>query len=91
MLFRERKVVLWGEEHDLAEEVDSAVREQEAKIAREVERRLGSASAVDKVVFVGGGSALFSNVSSHFRNGVISPDPEFANARGLLKYARRFP
>lgn len=87
---RERKVVLWGEEHDLSEEVDAAVREQEVKIAREVERRLGSASAVDKVVFVGGGAALFSNVSAHFRNGVIAPDPEFANARGLFKYARRF-
>lgn len=85
---RTGKVKLWNEDHDISAEVASIVQEHEAKIAREVDRRLGSAASIDQVLFVGGGSALFRNISSHFRNGVMHDNPEFANARGLHKYAR---
>lgn len=83
-------VPLWGEEKDVKAIVEAAVREQETKIAREVERRLGGASNVDVVLFVGGGAAVFPGVADRFRNGRRAEDPEFANARGLLKYVRNF-
>jgi plasmid segregation protein ParM len=87
---RSKTITLWGEKHDIAALVDDVVQEQEVKIAREVERRLGTASSVDRVLFVGGGSALFANIASHFKNGQMAPDPEFANARGLFKFAKKF-
>lgn len=88
---RSGRIALWGEDQDVSDIVRDTVREQEVKIAREVERRLGAASNVDVVLFVGGGAALFSDIAGHFRNGRVAEDPEFANARGLFKYARRFP
>ena len=81
---------MWGEPHDVSDLVAEAVREQETKIEREVSRRIGAASNVDVVLFVGGGAALFTRVSEPFRNGKVAPDPEFANARGLLKYMMNF-
>ena len=87
---RENKIKLWGKYEDITDLVTNVVREQESKIAREVERKIGSASNVDSVLFVGGGSALFGNIGAHFRNGVMVVDPEFANARGLFKYAKKF-
>ncbi|MNW21230.1 hypothetical protein D3C71_2220260 [compost metagenome] len=40
-------------------------------------------------MFVGGGSALFTGLRENFpHNGKAVDDPEFANARGLHKYAR---
>lgn len=87
---RTGKVRLWGKERDVSALVSQAVTEQQAKIAREVERRLGSASDVDTVLFVGGGSALFEDISKIFPNGERPEDPEMANARGLFKYALKF-
>ncbi len=88
---RTRRVTLWGQENDVSELVASAIIEQETKIAREVERRIGSASNVDVVLFVGGGASLFSTIGNRFPNGKMVEDPEFANARGLYKYALNFP
>jgi plasmid segregation protein ParM len=88
---RTKKIRLWSQDHDVSHIVDKAVLERENEIAREIERKIGNASNTDVVLFVGGGSALFKNIANHFRNGVIADDPEFANARGLYKYAKRFP
>lgn len=85
---RNKTIRLWGKDKDVAALVDEVIKEQEGKIAREVERRIGSGAAMSAVVFVGGGSALFSSIAEQFPNGVILEDPEFANARGLYKYAR---
>ena len=88
---RKRKVRLFGEEKDVSGVVDATLRELEEQIAREVERRVGSGATLGRILFVGGGSALFTQVSSHFRHGEILEDPEFANARGLFKFAQKFP
>src|SRR3546814_11923630 len=85
---RHGTIRLWNKEHDVSGAVRAAVQETEGKIAREVERRLGSASTLSAVVFVGGGGALFGTIAERFPNGVMADDPEFANARGLHKYAR---
>jgi len=88
---RTRRIKLWGKDEDVSELVTSAIIEQETKIAREVDRRIGSASNVDKVLFVGGGASLFNTIGERFRNGAIAENPEFANSRGLYKYAMKFP
>lgn len=95
---RTGQIKLWGKPQDVSKLVAAAVAEQQAKIAREVERRLGGdvengrggASDIDCVLFVGGGSALFRGVEAMFPNGEMAEDPEFANARGLLKFAKYF-
>ena len=85
---RTGKFLLWNKEQDVSSLVEEVVIEYEGKIAREVERRIGSAANLNAVVFVGGGSALFKSIAGRFPNGVMNEDPEFANARGLYKFAR---
>ena len=85
---RTGRVSLWNEEHDISDDVAGIITEHEAAIAREVDRRIGSAANIQQVLFVGGGSALFQGIANHFRNGVKHDSPEFANARGLHKFMR---
>ncbi|WP_174502092.1 ParM/StbA family protein [Acidiphilium sp. C61] len=87
---RTRTVNIWGEKTDIGAELDASVDEITAQIEREISRRIGNAGNIDKVLFVGGGAVLLSGLVSHWRNAVLAEDPEFANARGLLKYAARF-
>ncbi len=84
---RTGKIKLWNEIHDVSEIVDNAIKVHQDKIAREVERRINNGATMSAIVFVGGGSALFSKIAGEFRNGVIVEDPEFSNARGLYKFA----
>ncbi len=83
---RNKKVVIFGEEHDISDLVDEAVTEFEGRISRAVNAKLGEASTIKKVIFVGGGSALLRSID--VRGAVIADDPEFANARGLYKFAK---
>jgi plasmid segregation protein ParM len=84
---RTGSVKLWGKPQDVKHLVEKAVQEQQGKIARDLERRLGSGSDLDTVLFVGGGSALFHGLANVFPNAEVAEDSEFANARGLFKYA----
>lgn len=79
---------LWGEDKDVKDIVDEVIREHQAGIIREINAKIGSGASLKKIVFVGGGSALFKTISEAFPNGTIAEDPEYANARGLYKFAR---
>lgn len=81
-------ITLWGKPHDVREIVDGAKREICEQIHREVMRRIGSAHDFERVVFVGGGAVVFDGIQSFYPNADRPKDPEFANARGLLKYMR---
>jgi plasmid segregation protein ParM len=81
-------IKLWGKPQDVSKIVADVVAEYEAKLTREIERRISTGAAMNAVVFVGGGSALFKGIKNTFQNGYMSDDPEFANARGLYKYVR---
>lgn len=85
---REGFIKLYGQKMDVSKIVSDVVAEYQAKLAREIERRISTGAAMNAVVFVGGGSALFKGIATTFRNGFMSDDPEFANARGLYKYVR---
>ncbi len=85
----EKTIKLWGKERDIAAIIDEVLEEYQGKLTRAIERVIGNGASIDKVVFVGGGSALFTGLLNNFpHNGEIVDDPEFANARGLHKYAR---
>lgn len=85
---RTRKAKVFGHVEDMSEIVATALSEQGSKIKMECERKLQQAATLDAVVFVGGGSALFSDLPKLFRNGVLTPDPEKSNARGMYKFFR---
>ena len=42
----------------------------------------------DVILFVGGGSAFMTKLTSYFPNAKVAPEPEFANARGMYKYLK---
>jgi plasmid segregation protein ParM len=81
-------IKLYGENMDVSKIVDEVKAEYQAKLKREIERQISTGAAMNAVVFVGGGSAFLKEIAATFRNGHVSPDPEFANARGLYKYVR---
>lgn len=80
-------VKLFGKPQDVQQELQEAVREVVDRLQREVTKRLGNAAMLDKVLLVGGGAALFAQLSDLLPNIEIPEDPSFANARGFAKYA----
>lgn len=83
---RTGKVKLWGKDVDITPLIEQAVVSVMGAILREVNRRLGSAVDLDKVILVGGGAHVFGTVAKQYPNIDIPQDPEFANARGFAKY-----
>lgn len=77
---------IFGEKVDLSEELAIAKKTTTQKIISRVEEKVGDAADLDKVIFVGGGAALLKEVISTYRHGFVPEDPEFANARGMLKH-----
>ena len=85
---RTGKLELYGKDEDVADMVQAAVAQVESNIVREIDRRIGGAKATLRaIVFTGGGGALFNRIAGNFPNGAMIEDPEFANARGLFKFA----
>jgi plasmid segregation protein ParM len=84
---RTGEIVLWNQSHDIREMVEAARRELSDQILREIMRRIGRAADLERVLFVGGGALVLPDLKKHFPNAVVPADPEFANARGLLKWA----
>lgn len=84
---RTGKVMLFGALEDVQDVVNACRSEIEERIGREIHKWLGSGSFVGKVVFVGGGAVVFPGLAGMFRHGHVAADPEFANARGMWKYA----
>lgn len=86
---RTRKIRFRGTEHDINDLVNNAVREVGPQIVREVQRRIGDAAEMSQVLLVGGGASLLEGVMrDHYPHCVVPQDPEFANARGMLKFIR---
>lgn len=86
---RTRKVFLRGQEHDIADDVAAAVDLAVQPILRELQRRVGAA-AEETPLLVGGGAALVADaLRLAYPHLVVASDPEFANARGMLKTLKR--
>lgn len=83
---RERVVNLRGQPHDIGEIIDAAVEKVADAVVREVGRRVGDAAEMQTVLLVGGGASLFAPaLRRRYPHLQVAQDPEFANARGMLK------
>lgn len=81
-------VQLFGKEHQVGDLVQGAVNEVGDQIQRAVTRFLGQGAMLSKILFVGGGAAVFHRVVGSFGDHAeIVREPEFANARGMYKFA----
>lgn len=80
------KIRVWNKEVDVIDDTAQVVREVESSLERNILSEFGkAASSFETILFVGGGSRIFRSLPARFPNAVVGPDPEFANARGLLK------
>lgn len=78
---------LHGKDHDIATLVMEAKRELVEHLHAETRRKLGQGAELDRILFVGGGSAaLAADIADWFPNQCIAEHAAFANARGMLKY-----
>jgi plasmid segregation protein ParM len=85
----QKRVRLFGRDHDVTTEVNAAKQELVEELYAEARRQLGRAMELDCVLFVGGGAmALADHITDWFPNQQIAEQPAFANARGMLKYLR---
>jgi plasmid segregation protein ParM len=89
-ILRAKSIKAWGEKHDVSAIVEESIAAISSQIEREISRRIGTAGNIDRVLFVGGGACVFGGLIKHWRNAMVVDDPEFANARGLLKYAKHY-
>ena len=78
---------LHGKDYDVSDMVMNAKRELVERLYAETRRKLGLGAELDRILFVGGGSAaLSSDIADWFPNQTIADHAAFANARGMLKY-----
>jgi len=86
---RTRKVRLRGQDHDVGDIIDRAVEEVGPQLLRAVERQIRDAAEMEQVVVVGGGASLmYPLIKDKYPHAVVADDPEFANARGMMKYVQ---
>jgi plasmid segregation protein ParM len=76
----------FGKTINIQPTVDAAIEEVSDRVLREAKRHFGSGAHLDVILFVGGGAAFMKQLVSAFPNARVQPEPEFANARGMLKY-----
>ncbi|MBR9910308.1 MAG: ParM/StbA family protein [Gammaproteobacteria bacterium] len=78
---------LHGKDHDISTMVIDAKRELVELLYAETRRKLGLGAELDRVLFVGGGSAaLAADIANWFPNQIMADHAAFSNARGMLKY-----
>lgn len=82
------RITLWNKEHDIHDIVNPAKKEVGEQIFRDIQRHIGKGAEFSKILFVGGGSVVFDSIQNHFPNKAVHNEPEFANARGILKYIK---
>lgn len=75
-----------GQRMDIRAHIKKAVDEVLEQVRRELQRRVGDAAEMQAVLLVGGGASLLAEgLKQDYPHLVVPEDPEFANARGMLK------
>ena len=85
---RTGSVKRFGKPQNVKAVVAAAVEEVTERVLLEAKRHFGNGSHLDVILFVGGGAAFMTKLTSYFPNAKVLPEPEFANARGMYKYLR---
>lgn len=85
--FETGSVPYYGKMHDFSGAVTKAKKELAERLYSVVRRQFGTGVDLHQILLVGGGAlALADEIRRWFPNQVVAKDPEFANARGLLKF-----
>jgi plasmid segregation protein ParM len=80
------RIWIWTKDQSIEEEIIESVRSVGEQLQAPILSAFGKGiSSLESILFVGGGSYLFRDLVSMFPNAVIPEQPEFANARGMLK------
>lgn len=83
------KLKLAGNIEDVSDLVEAEKEWLAGEIIAANRTKLGSGRDLDAVLIVGGGAlVLGEHLSRHYPHSRIPPDPQFANARGMLKIAK---
>lgn len=77
---------IFGKEEDVSEQIDRAKRQTLKKLMNWVEEMVGDAGDLDFILFVGGGAAVLEDLIKEYPHAQVPKDPQFSNARGMLKY-----
>lgn len=78
-----------GLDIDFSAEVAAARGPIAAEILQEVERKISKGFDLEYMLFVGGGSVVFEEeIKKRFKAAAFIKDPEFANARGMMKFMK---
>lgn len=85
-VLRTGQIMHYGKMVDASAHLREAKKEIGEQILREVHRRIGRGADLEKVLFVGGGASVFGHLKSAFPNSDSPEFPQYANARGMLKY-----
>ncbi len=81
-----RKIVIFGESHDISREVDSALERTAEFIKTQIDTKVGSLHEFGTILCAGGGAPLFfPYLQVHFPNIEMPKRPNLSNALGCLK------
>lgn len=88
LAIRTGSVKRFGKPQNIKSIVQAAIDDITEQVLTEAKRHFGNGAHLDVILFVGGGSAFMTKLTSHFPNAKVMPEPEFANARGMYKYLK---
>lgn len=80
------RIKLWNKDFDISQIVETSKKEIGEQILREIQRQIGRGHEFEKVLFVGGGAVIFDMIQQKYPNAAMPVNPEYSNARGILKY-----
>lgn len=82
---RTGSLTLHGRQTDITGAREEAINVVGSRILQNVANKIGGGASLHTVLFVGGGAELMKAVIQRYPNSVVHPQPQFANARGVLK------
>lgn len=87
--FTRKSVRLFSCDHDVKPLIHQACNDVLAQIKNEAMARIGKGAELERIIFIGGGTqAMGTLIDGWFPHQVTAQNPIYANARGMLKYAK---
>ncbi|QTP13315.1 ParM/StbA family protein [Serratia symbiotica] len=89
MAIHQGKVIIARKEVDVSDIVTAQKAALFERIVMAVNKTMGSDEDIENLIFVGGGAIVFEKqLTARYSQCLIPPQPEFANARGMMKLAK---
>ncbi|MFA0809387.1 plasmid segregation protein ParM domain-containing protein [Microbulbifer epialgicus] len=77
---------IFGKKENVEKQIETAKRMSTKKLMNYVDEVIGDAADLDLVLFVGGGAQILRDIIKEYPHAHVPDRPQFANARGMLKY-----